>query len=68
MSVRHTYTGKEKDATGLYYYGARYYDPALGRFTTPDSIVQNLYDPQMLNRYAYVRNNPSCVTRCTSLG
>jgi peptidoglycan L-alanyl-D-glutamate endopeptidase CwlK len=27
-------------------------------FVTPDSIVQNWYDPQMLNRYAYCRNNP----------
>jgi RHS repeat-associated protein len=56
--VKYTYTDKEKDATGLMYYGARYYEPVLGRFTTPDSIVPNLYDPQSLNRYSYVRNNP----------
>lgn len=37
---------------------ARYYDPGAGRFITPDTIVQNPYDPQTLNRYAYVRNNP----------
>jgi len=51
-------TGKEDDGTGLYYYGARYYDPEIGRFTQPDSYVQAPFDPQSLNRYAYCRNNP----------
>lgn len=46
------------DSTGLYYYGARYYDPVLRRFVTPDPLVQNQYDPQSLNRFAYCRNNP----------
>ncbi len=56
---RHKFTGKELDAsTGLYFYGARYYDPQLGRFTTPDSIVQSPYSPQTLNRYSYCSNNP----------
>jgi len=40
------------------YYGARYYDAALGRFTQPDTIVPNPYNPQDLNRYTYTRNNP----------
>jgi uncharacterized protein YcbK (DUF882 family) len=31
-------------------------------FVTPDSIVPNLFDPQMLNRYAYCRNNPLVYT------
>ena len=56
--VRHLYTGKELDSTGLYFYGARYYDPEIGRFITADTIVQAPYDPQSLNRYAYARNNP----------
>ena len=43
---------------GLYYYGARYYDPALGRFIQPDSIVPSPANSQALNRYAYVYNNP----------
>jgi len=30
----------------------------LGRFITADDIVQNPYDPQTLNRYSYVGNNP----------
>ncbi|HEX8220462.1 MAG TPA: RHS repeat-associated core domain-containing protein [Chloroflexia bacterium] len=33
------YTGQRKDDTGLLYYHARYYDPALARFTSPDTIV-----------------------------
>ena len=56
--ARYRYTGKEKDDTGLYYYGARYYDDALGRFLAADSILPDVYDPQQLNRFAYVRNNP----------
>jgi RHS repeat-associated protein len=34
------YTGQRKDDTGLLYYHARYYDPSLARFVSPDSIVQ----------------------------
>jgi RHS repeat-associated protein len=57
--VRYTYTGQEFDAgTGLLYYGARYYDPALGRFVQPDTLVPDPANPQSLNRYAYVLNNP----------
>ncbi len=52
------YTGKEKDSTGLTYFGARYYNPVLRQFTQPDSLIQDIYDPQALNRYAYARNNP----------
>ena len=56
----HQFTGQRLDTgTGLYYYKARYYDPQLGRFTQPDPFVQNPADPQTLNRYAYVRNNPT---------
>ncbi len=59
VSVKHKFTGQElDDETGLYYYGARYYDPQLGRFISPDSIVQAPFDPQTLNRYSYCRNNP----------
>jgi RHS repeat-associated protein len=59
VSVKHKFTGQElDDETGLYYYGARYYDPQLGRFISADSIVQAPFDPQTLNRYSYCRNNP----------
>ncbi|MCX5697566.1 MAG: FG-GAP-like repeat-containing protein [Candidatus Omnitrophica bacterium] len=55
---KYKFTGKELDNTGLYFYGARYYDPTIGRFITADTIVQSPYDPQALNRYSYCRNNP----------
>ncbi len=59
ISVKHKYTSQELDGeTGLYNYGARYYDPILGRFISADTIVQNFSDPQTLNRYSYARNNP----------
>jgi RHS repeat-associated protein len=56
------FTGKERDAeTGLDYFGARYYQAKLARFTTVDPVYtwrDNLVDPQRWNRYAYGRNNP----------
>ena len=56
---RNLYTGQEWDAsTGQYYYGARYYNPELRRFAQADTHLQNVYDPQILNRYTYTRNNP----------
>ena len=56
---KYLFTGQEFDfETNLYYYKARYYSPDLRRFVQPDPIVQDIYDPQSLNRYSYVRNNP----------
>ena len=53
------YTGQRFDAaTGLYYYNARYYDPTLARFISPDTIVPGVGNPQAWNRYAYVLGNP----------
>ena len=53
------YTGQRwEDGLGLYDYHARYYHPALGRFISADTLVPSPGDPQSLNRYAYVRNNP----------
>jgi len=48
------YSGKERDATGLYYYGYRYYAPWLGRWISPDPA--GYIDG--LNRYRAMRNNP----------
>jgi len=45
-------------STGLYDYGARWYDPSLGRFLQPDTLVPDPFSPQDLNRYAYVGNDP----------
>ena len=53
------YTGqRESETFGLYFYGARWYDPELLRWNQPDSIIPNQSDPQDWDRYAYVRNNP----------
>ncbi|WP_032483242.1 RHS repeat-associated core domain-containing protein, partial [Yersinia pestis] len=48
------YSGKERDATGLYYYGYRYYQPWLGRWLSADPA--GTIDG--LNLYRMVRNNP----------
>ncbi|WP_020527570.1 SpvB/TcaC N-terminal domain-containing protein [Flexithrix dorotheae] len=49
------YTGKERDnTTGLYYYGARYYAPWMGRWLNPDPAGT----VDGLNLYVFVRNNP----------
>ena len=68
------FTGKERDrvgtdvgagGSGLDYFGARYYSSAMGRFMTPDWSAKQepvpyskLDDPQTLNLYSYVGNNP----------
>jgi RHS repeat-associated protein len=64
--VRSRCTGKERDdETGMDYFGARYYDSSRGRFLTPDWAASpspvpyaNFSDPQTINQYSYVRNNP----------
>ena len=57
-NTKYGYNSKELDSTGLNYYGARYYNSQLKRWTQADTVIQNTYDPQSLNRYAYTRNNP----------
>src|SRR5262249_1837419 len=52
------YTGQRRDDSGLLYYHARYYDPVLGRFLSPDPQAPDLGNPQDLNLYSYVHNNP----------
>jgi RHS repeat-associated protein len=64
--VAQKFTGKLRDnETGLDFFGARYFSGAQGRFTTPDWSARpeavpyaDLTDPQTLNLYGYVRNNP----------
>jgi RHS repeat-associated protein len=56
--TNYKFTGKELDNTGFYFYSARYYDPEIGRFIQPDSIIQSPNNPQTLNRYTYCGNNP----------
>ena len=66
MRIADKFTGKERDTeTGLDYFGARYYGSNMGRWlstdwsASPEAVpYARLDDPQTLNRYGYVRNNP----------
>ena len=59
-STNQRFTGKERDSeSGLDYFDTRYLASTMGRFVSPDDGTG--YDsaqPQSLNRYSYVRNNP----------
>lgn len=49
----------ERDSeSGLDYATFRSHCSRLGRFMTPDPIAGSIANPQSLNRYAYVRNDP----------
>jgi len=60
------FTGKERDTeSGLDYFGARYYASSMGRWMSPDWAEKpeavpysQLDNPQSLNLYGYVNNNP----------
>jgi len=52
------FTGQRQFVLGLYYYGARWYDPITGRFIQPDTIVPEPGNPLAYDRYAYSLNNP----------
>jgi RHS repeat-associated protein len=53
------YTGQRQEAEiGLYYYVARWYDPAIGRFIQADSVVPNPMSSKGFDRYSYSYNSP----------
>ena len=54
-SNSYQYTGRENDQTGLYYYRARFYGPATGRFISEDPIGNSA-------EYAYAQNDPVGLT------
>jgi len=57
------FTGQRHETDlGLYDFNARFYDPFLGRFVSPDPIVPEPETPQAFNRYAYALNNPQRYT------
>ena len=71
-----TYSGKDRDTEfGLDYFPVRYFNSYVGRFMSPDYQDPNddvdiplavpngaLTNPQALNLYSYVRNNPGGIT------
>jgi RHS repeat-associated protein len=73
LPTDYTFTGQKSymddptttntEGFGLMYYNARWYDPALGRFISPDSIVpSSTQGVQALDRYAYANNAPTRYT------
>jgi RHS repeat-associated protein len=58
-ATEHHFTGKERDSeSGNDYFPARYYTSTMGRWLSPDIVGGTLHNPQSLNRYTYVLNNP----------
>ena len=58
-STTKRFNAKEQQTDiGLYDYGARFFDPTIGRFVSADSVVPRPGDSQALNRYTYARNSP----------
>ena len=59
LPTNYTFTGQMSDSyINLLDYGSRRYDPELGRFIQPDSIVPNPGNSQAYDRYSYTFNNP----------
>ncbi len=52
------YTGQLETEAGLYFYNARWFDTALGRFAQADSLIPQPGSPLAWDRYAYTQNNP----------
>ena len=52
LEMQYTFTDKEQDGSDWFYFGARYYDPELGRFLSVDPLEDGL------NWYAYCNGNP----------
>ncbi len=59
LTQPYQYTGEPRDASGLVFLRARYYDPAVGRFVSRDERRGSRNLPGTLNRCAYAGNNPT---------
>ena len=69
LGTDYKFTGQREQAEfGLYFYGARWYDGSLGRFTSPDTMIPSKQGVQAWDRYAYVNNNPVRYTDPTGHG
>ncbi len=63
VAQNYKFTGKERDSeSGLDNFEAKFDAANLGRFMSPDPMGGHSADPQSLNRYTYVRNNPLKLT------
>jgi RHS repeat-associated protein len=60
LGTDYHFTGQREEASlGIYFFNARWMDPSLGRFTSPDTIVPTgTQGTQAWDRYAFVNNNP----------
>jgi RHS repeat-associated protein len=70
VAQNYKFTGKERDTeSGLDYFGARYNASSMGRFMTPDPLLNSGRpgSPQTWNRYAYALNNPLKIVDPTGL-
>jgi RHS repeat-associated protein len=58
-STKYQYTGQYNEGEiDLLWYSFRHYDPELGHFVQPDSLVSDPANSQSFNRYSYVNNSP----------
>jgi RHS repeat-associated protein len=64
VNTSYGFTGRELDSeSGLMYYRARYYDPAIGRFLQKDPELGKASEPlTVVNSHAYVANDPANLT------
>ncbi|MDP9264830.1 MAG: hypothetical protein M3O91_01740 [Chloroflexota bacterium] len=53
------YAGQLLDPSGLYYMRARWYDPVIGRFLTPDPVPSIFATPATVNTFLYAAANPT---------
>jgi len=66
ITSAHGWLNQVADPTGLTYLNARYYDPAVARFVSPDPLL-NPTDPRTLDPYRYANNNPTTYTDMNGL-
>ena len=63
MTTDRGFTGHEMlDDVSLVHMNGRVYDPDLGRFLSPDPVISDQANPQTINPYSYVSNNPLSFT------
>ena len=58
LGTENRFTGQKLDGAGLMYFNARYYDPELGQFLSPDTLVPDPTNLFAWNRYMYTIGNP----------